>query len=322
MMSWVCAGQVLSLHKMLQNSTVCTVLSTSLDAQWYQWRVVWWFLLENLHAHNVWWSLQVWFASILQTTDPWKHMYQRLLTCCEWCWRHLGRSDSPTDHTRSSCGPQHATPSAPFLPAAIAILHQHGYTVMSCRYCGRRHATPSAPFPPAAIAKPHQRGNTVMPFCSSCHTTSAWQKNQSQACILHLSSILFCMLWLHLCDQYIAYSNDSSVKKLTICLSSSWWDTVIMILCIMVYSHLCWIWWQQDTLCWFSIGQAHCAGNVCANVSMRCTLKQYMPRLDLTYTPMYLSPSAGDAINSLNSKSAHVMCCCAIVKKDNKWPYQ
>jgi len=55
--------------------------------------------------------------------------------------------------------------------------------------------------------------------------------------------------------------------------------------------------------------QADCPGNVWANVSMHCSLNQYMPRLDLTYAPMYLSPSAGDANVPLDSKSAHVKLC-------------
>lgn len=88
MMSWVHAGQVLSLHKILYNSTSCKTLSISQDTQWYQWCFVWWFRLGSIHAHDVWRCLHIAFACILQTADPWKHVHH-------WCGIHLHQAVVP-----------------------------------------------------------------------------------------------------------------------------------------------------------------------------------------------------------------------------------
>lgn len=73
------AGQVLSLQNILQNSTSCTALSISQDAQWYQRRFVWRFILGSIHAHDVWQCLCSMIASFCRPwkayADPRKHMH-------------------------------------------------------------------------------------------------------------------------------------------------------------------------------------------------------------------------------------------------------
>ena len=64
-------------------------------------------------------------------------------------------------NTTSACNTLSSIPPCSNCQTTSALRHaslQHGDTVMP--------ATPSAPFLPAAIAIPHQRGSTVTPSCS------------------------------------------------------------------------------------------------------------------------------------------------------------